>query len=373
MALAAALIYWIIVSLWLSVLGTLLIFYVRNPRIFGATRLLLAVVAIDTSRNIVENVYFGLYFGGQYGIFPADVTSFLGNPVLLIIPKIANVAAGCVVLGLLLWRWLPSAVSEHQQSELGANHARGLASLMEDFVANVSHELRTPLTAIAGSLSLLTAGVAGELPNGASRLVSIAHSNAQRLVRLINDILDIGKMEAGRMVFEFGPIDLRAVAEQTIEANRAIAEGQAVSVRLDMASPSLLVRADADRLIQVFTNLLSNAIKFSPKGKEVVVKIEQRACTGRVLVRDHGPGIPNEFKSRIFGKFAQAKRDDRQQKGGSGLGLNIASKIVTEHGGTIGFEDAPFGGTIFFIEIPLWQADEVELPEAAVAQLSATG
>jgi hypothetical protein len=134
MALMAALIYWIIVPLWLSVLATLLIFYIRNPRIFGTTRLLLAVLAIDTSRNIIENIYFGLYFGGQYGIFPATVSGVLGNPGLLVIPKIANVLAGCIVLGLLLLRWLPSAVDEHKQVELGADHARSLANMMEEFV-----------------------------------------------------------------------------------------------------------------------------------------------------------------------------------------------------------------------------------------------
>jgi len=113
MTLAAALIYWVIVALWLTVLVTLVAFYIRNPRIFGTTRLLLAVVAIDTSRNVIENAYFGVYFGGQYGIFPTAVVGVLGQPVLLILPKIVNVVAGSVVLGLLLLRWLPSAVREH--------------------------------------------------------------------------------------------------------------------------------------------------------------------------------------------------------------------------------------------------------------------
>jgi diguanylate cyclase (GGDEF)-like protein len=116
-SLAAALVYWVIVLLWLTVLATLLVFYVRNPRVFGTTRLLLAVVAIDTMRNIVENIYFGVYFGGQYGIFPVSAVDMLGKPYLLVIPKLLNVIAGCVVLGLLLLRWLPAAVREHTQSE----------------------------------------------------------------------------------------------------------------------------------------------------------------------------------------------------------------------------------------------------------------
>src|SRR5665213_3796253 len=112
MKIAAALIYWAIVSLWLAVLATVIVSFMRNPRTFGATRLLLLVVAIDTVRNIVENLYFGLYFGAQYGLFPGEIVGVLGNPSLLIIPKIINVAAACVVLGLLLHRWLPTALQE---------------------------------------------------------------------------------------------------------------------------------------------------------------------------------------------------------------------------------------------------------------------
>jgi signal transduction histidine kinase len=367
MPLAAALIYWVIVFLWLTVLGTLLVFYIRNRSVFGTTRLLLTVLAIDTTRNIIENTYFGIYFGGEYGIFPSAVVPVLGNPTLLIVPKIINVAAGCVVLGLLLMRWLPSAIRERSELEKSADDARGLASLMDEFVANVSHELRTPITSIAGSLGLLTGGVAGQLPAKAVRLISIAHINTQRLARLINDILDIGRIEAAKMIFVFAPTDLCTTAEQAIDANRAFAEQHGVSLRLHMEAPSCLVRADVDRLIQVLTNLLSNAIKFSPSGEEVIVTVEQRGCVGSLMVRDHGPGIPEEFKSRIFGKFAQAKGDGLQPKGGSGLGLNIAAKIVGLHDGSIGFREAMGGGTIFYFEIPLWEADAAEfsvLPDA---------
>ena len=117
MSLTAALLYWIIVGLWLAVLATVCIAFVRNPRTFGTARLLLAVVTIDTVRNIVENFYFGLYFGGQYGLFPAAIVGVLGNPAYLIIPKLLNVAAGCTVLGLLVLRWLPRAQNERAAVE----------------------------------------------------------------------------------------------------------------------------------------------------------------------------------------------------------------------------------------------------------------
>jgi diguanylate cyclase (GGDEF)-like protein len=129
MHLAAALIYWVVILIWLTVLITLLVFYVRNPRVFGTTRLLLAVVAIDTLRNLVENVYFGLYFGGQYGLFPATFVTLLANPYLLIVPKALNVVAGCVVLGLLLLRWLPSAVTEHEVAKQHVDDLKTLAAI----------------------------------------------------------------------------------------------------------------------------------------------------------------------------------------------------------------------------------------------------
>jgi diguanylate cyclase (GGDEF)-like protein len=129
MSFIAASVYWVIVFVWLTVLLTLLVFYVRNPPIFGTTRLLLAVVAIDTLRNVIENVYFGVYFGAQYGMFPAAAIAVLGNPYLIIIPKLLNLIAGCVVLGLLLLRWLPSAVQAHAQSEQNVDALTTLAAI----------------------------------------------------------------------------------------------------------------------------------------------------------------------------------------------------------------------------------------------------
>ncbi len=226
--------------------------------------------------------------------------------------------------------------------------------LKDEFVSTVSHELRTPLTSIAGSLGLLVGGAAGELPEAALRLIRIAQSNSQRLVRLINDILDIEKIESGRTAFKFRRTDARALVEQTIDANRGYAEGFGVRVRLDAAAPAGEVYADADRLAQVLTNLISNAIKFSPQDSEVVVGIEDRDRTIRITVRDRGPGIPDEFRPRIFEKFAQADATAGRGKSGTGLGLSIARQIVLRLGGTIGFEDAPDGGTIFFVELPNW-------------------
>jgi PAS domain S-box-containing protein len=224
--------------------------------------------------------------------------------------------------------------------------------LKDEFVSTVSHELRTPLTSISGSLGLLIGGAAGKLAEPAARLLTIAQTNSQRLIRLINDILDIEKMESGQIVFHFKRVEARALIEQAIEANRGYADGFKVRLRLDPTAPTAEVYADPDRLAQIITNLLSNAIKFSPADGEVAVAIEKRGDTVRLSVRDHGPGIPADFKPSIFEKFAQADATDARQKGGTGLGLSIVKQIVARLGGKVGFDDAPGGGTVFHVDLP---------------------
>jgi PAS domain S-box-containing protein len=226
--------------------------------------------------------------------------------------------------------------------------------LKDEFIATVSHELRTPLTSIAGALGLLVGNAAGKLPESATHLLTIAYTNSQRLVRLLNDILDIEKMESGKAVFDLKRVEVRSLVERTIEENRASAESHGVRLRLDAAAAVFDVRADSDRLVQAITNLISNAIKFSPPGEEVVVAVETRDDAVRISVRDHGHGVPDEFKPHIFEKFAQADRTDARQKGGTGLGLSIVKQIVDRLDGTVGFDDAPGGGAIFHVDLPNW-------------------
>jgi PAS domain S-box-containing protein len=236
--------------------------------------------------------------------------------------------------------------------------------LKDEFVSTVSHELRTPLTSISGSLGLLAEQWARELPKSAARLLAIAHTNSQRLVRLINDILDIEKLESGRVVFNLSQVDLHSLVVHAIDENRGFAESYRVRVRLDTAPANSDVNADPDRLAQVVTNLLSNAIKFSPTGGEVVVAVEKNGSIIRVSVRDHGDGIPDDFKPHIFEKFAQADGTSSRQKGGTGLGLSIVRQIVERLGGDVGFDDAPGGGTIFHVDLQAWDdtvAGEVDL------------
>jgi len=226
--------------------------------------------------------------------------------------------------------------------------------LKDEFVSTVSHELRTPLTSIAGSLGLLMGGAAGALPEPVARLIRIALTNSQRLVRLINDILDIEKIESGQLAFRFKRSNALSLVEQAVEAARGYADGFRVNVRIDADAGDAELYADPDRLAQVVTNLLSNAIKFSPSDGEVVVTIKEFAETVRIAVRDRGRGIPAEFRPRVFDRFSQAEAGDARQKGGTGLGLSIVKQIVTRLNGTVGFDDAAGGGTVFHVDLPSW-------------------
>ena len=238
--------------------------------------------------------------------------------------------------------------------------------MKSDFVSTVSHELRTPLTSIAGSLGLLKGGAAGALPERATKLVSIAHSNSERLVRLINDILDIEKIESGKMAFDVRPVPLRQLVGQAIDATRGYAARYGVRLEFESRPDIGPAMADPDRLMQVLSNLLSNAIKYSPRDGCVSVSVSGRGGLCRISVADRGPGIPEEFRSRIFAKFAQADGSATREKGGTGLGLSIVREIVTRLGGQVSYEDRHGGGTIFHVDLPA-----AEVREAAVT--SGTG
>jgi PAS domain S-box-containing protein len=224
--------------------------------------------------------------------------------------------------------------------------------LKSEFITTVSHELRTPLTSIRGSLGLLAGGAAGEIPHSAKTMVDIAYKNSERLTRLVNDILDIERIEGGKLAFQIAPLDLTGLVEQAIEANSGYGEQFRVTFMLTGSVQGACVQGDADRLIQVFTNLLSNAAKFSPAGGTVEVAVTRQDQVLRVSVTDHGPGVPETFRARIFGKFAQADGSATRQNGGAGLGLSIAKAIVERHGGRIDYTSEIDQGTTFFMDLP---------------------
>lgn len=222
-----------------------------------------------------------------------------------------------------------------------------------EFISTVSHELRTPLTSIKGSLGLILGGVAGVLPEKASSLLNIADNNAERLIMLINDILDIEKIEAGKIQYDFNAVKMTRLIKHSIEENRSYGKKFDVDFALNVQSDNeFMVNADENRLLQVLANLLSNATKYSPAGGLVEINVERINNKIRVAVHDNGKGIPDEFKPRIFSKFSQADSSDTRQKGGTGLGLSITRAIVEQHEGSIWFDSYPDRGTTFYFDLP---------------------
>jgi PAS domain S-box-containing protein len=225
--------------------------------------------------------------------------------------------------------------------------------MKREFTSTVSHELRTPLTSITGAIGLLNGGTAGPLPEAARKLVAIADKNAQRLRVLIDDLLDMEKLLAGKLPFAFQNLELRPLLEQALNEHQLFADTHGIRLALADRADQARVYTDSDRFQQVLSNLLSNAAKFSPEGGEVLVTATAVAQVVRVEVRDHGPGIDPEFHSQIFQKFAQADASDTRRRGGTGLGLAITRELVEQMHGCIGFESTPGDGATFWFELPV--------------------
>jgi PAS domain S-box-containing protein len=225
-----------------------------------------------------------------------------------------------------------------------------LDRMKDEFISTVSHELRTPLTSIRGALGLLSSGMLGEVNEKAANLLRIAMTNSDRLVRLINDILDLERIQSGREPLTFKPIQLSDVVRQAIGDMQPVADSAGVQLIHDTTQAE--IDADPDRLLQVLTNLLSNAVKFSPPNSTVSIMIRPGVSGVTMSVIDHGRGIPADKLEAVFGRFQQVDASDSRQKGGSGLGLAICRTIVLQHSGRIWAERNPIRGTTFRVFLP---------------------
>ena len=259
----------------------------------------------------------------------------------------------------------PAAIGLSEWSEEGRAHRtlvvrdltqqRRIERMKDEFLATVSHELRTPLTSVLGALGLLAAGAAGPLPPGAVPLAEAAQRNGHRLSRLIDDILDLTKLEGDRLEMHLVPTPIGTLVREACAANQGYAERVDVSLetQIDPAAADSRLPLDPNRFLQVMANLLSNAIKHSPSGAKVTVSLRPAPGAVRVTVRDRGRGIDPAFRARMFEKFSQADGSDRRAQGGTGLGLYISRMLVERMGGRIAVEPASDEGTAFSVEFPL--------------------
>lgn len=261
-----------------------------------------------------------------------------------------------------IWHGFLHDVTERKRNE----------RLKGEFISTVSHELRTPLTSISGSLGLIQGGALGTPPESMRSMLAVAHSNAQRLILLINDLLDMEKLVAGKMTFQMQEQPLMPLIDHAIEANQSYADQFCAHYVVTERMDDIDVTVDAMRLQQVMSNLLSNAAKFSPPDSQVEIRVEPIADRVRVSVIDHGPGIPAAFHDRIFQKFSQADASSTRKQGGTGLGLAITRELMECMRGSVDFFSEEGHGACFFFELPrIDRAREREMALDTVPRTSA--
>ena len=229
---------------------------------------------------------------------------------------------------------------------------RDAERVRQEFTSTISHELRSPLTAIKGAMGLILSGAAGELTDKSQKLVSMAYRNADRLVLIVNDMLDLDKIADGAMILDNRDVDLETVATDAIEAVSGFQGLFSVDIIVDVAEPGLVSTVDPNRMVQVIVNLLSNAIKFSSAGSTVTLRISRQGAANRISVIDTGEGIPDDAQPTLFDRFVQIGAKHRAATGGTGLGLSIVKAIVDLQGGEIHFESSVGVGTTFHVDLP---------------------
>ena len=228
-----------------------------------------------------------------------------------------------------------------------------LIKLRRSFVSMVSHELRTPLTSIQSFLGMLNMGVYGELPDQVLKLGASAERSTNQLIRLINELLDVEKMEQGKLEMRIASTSVQEIVGDALEFTGPYLDKYDIQLEEDLDSGEIVLEADRERLSQVLINLVSNAAKFSPRGATVKLAASSDGESARFEVIDRGRGIPAEHCQAIFERFHQVEESDSSEKGGSGLGLAICKLIVEAHGGDIGVQSEPGEGSTFWFSIPL--------------------
>ena len=279
------------------------------------------------------------------------ITRSITKPISVLIDKTREIANG-VFKGDLHLSSPPEIKELSQAVNFMCDRLRAMDQMKADFFSMMSHELRTPLTSINVGTDMLLHGSGGEITKEQKDILDIIARESQRLIGMVNSILDLAKMEAGMMVFHFNPTDMTPLIHQTIAETKPLAMGK--EIRLQMENPQSLpmIKMDRERMLQVLRNFIGNAIKFTPRGGQITVSAVPKEGILEVCVKDTGPGIPKENLTIIFEKFQQAPLQRSNSMRGSGLGLAIAKHIITAHGGKVWAESGPGQGSSFFFVLP---------------------
>jgi len=280
----------------------------------------------------------------RYGPFVQDNT----NVTLLLLMSFVGTSSLMTLLA-------AAVTAERRKAEAEKSHARQQAEeasrLKEEFLATVSHELRTPLNAVVGWSKLLRSGQLDA--EGASHAVEVIERNAAAQRQIIEDLLDVSRIVTGKLRISTQPVDLLLVIQAAIDAVRPAAEAKEITISTHIEAPDSIVRADVERLQQVFWNLLANAVKFTPPGGLIDVYLERNDSLAEVRIEDSGPGVPPEFLPHIFERFSQADGSSTRKHGGLGLGLAIVRHLVELHGGTVSATNRESGsGAILRVRLP---------------------
>lgn len=268
-----------------------------------------------------------------------------------------------VSCALIYMRLYQNGLTKLDQLQSERDRAEAAYELKTQFVATVSHELRTPLTSIKGAIELINSGVFGQLEDRAKKMMDIAQRNCDSLTLLIDDLLDIQKIESGNMKYTFQPTNLGQVISETIEAMERFTVKGGVDIQITDLDEHLCAELDKDRIAQALRNVLSNAIKFSKTGSQVEVCLKAENDHAQIIVRDYGVGIPENSKDIVFGKFRQIDSSDHRSFAGTGLGMNITEQIMRAHSGSIDYVSKVGQGTTFTLELPLQILSEKNLHE----------
>lgn len=256
--------------------------------------------------------------------------------------------------------YLAKDITEKKRYE---RRLRELDKMKSDFVSNVSHELRTPLTAIKGSVDNMLDGLTGQLNEKQIRYLARIKSNTDRLARLINNLLDLSRIEAGGIDLKPAYLNVVPLAKEVVEILRTVAMEKLISLELAPAGDGVTAWADRDKVAQVLMNLIGNAVKFTPPHGQVIVAIDKNGAEwAQISVADTGPGIPPEEANRIFDKFYQIAQGGKQKARGTGLGLAISKALVEMHGGKIWMESEVGRGSTFSFTLPARQPFKLEAP-----------